>query len=95
MGESDSKLVVAATVGTLQEAETLRAILAASGIEAYVEGAITTAMMLHLALAPNWKRTRIMVRARDLEAAREALVPKDGITDEDWQAPPEPNDTPP
>jgi hypothetical protein len=46
-------------------------------------------MMPHLAIAVNPRGVRVMVRTKDLAAAREALIPKDGITDEDWQAPPD------
>ena len=86
MPDTHSDLVVAATASSLQEAEVIRVVLESNGVRAHVPSN-TASVLSHIRIAAFPDGIPIFVLPEDLPAAREALIPKNGITDEDWQVP--------
>ena len=93
-GDPD-ELVPAGTARSISEADVLRALLQTAGIEAFIPNETSTVILPHLFFAINRRGVPVLVRARDVEAAREVLKPLSHEEKSAPDAPDEPDDSSP
>lgn len=71
---SSSDLAVAARASTLSEAEVIRSSLCSAGVDAFIPNEHSTNALMHASMGINPRGVEVLVRAEELEQAKEALA---------------------